>query len=161
MFTRLAAALALSLIFAGAASAQMISNYSLSAESNKKFLADNMHRSGVVVVPIGLQYRVIKAGHGAMPKSPMDEVAVVYKGWLINGHVFDQSRAGQPAHFQAGGLIRGWVEALKRMHEGDEWELVIPANLAYGADGAGHGVIPPNQTLVFDMALLQVTPATP
>ncbi len=57
-------------------------------------------------------------------------------------------------------MIRGWVEALPRMHEGDEWEIVLPASLAYGDAGAGN-VIPPKQTLVFDMTLIQVTPAAP
>ncbi|HTQ13588.1 MAG TPA: FKBP-type peptidyl-prolyl cis-trans isomerase [Rhizomicrobium sp.] len=161
MFARIAAALVVSLALTAAAQAQMISNYTLSADSNKKFLADNPHRPGVKVLPDGLQYRVIAKGGGAAIRSPMDQVTVVYKGWLINGHVFDQTPVGQAAHFQAGGLIRGWVEALRRMHEGDEWELVIPSNLAYGERGAGNGVIPPNQTLVFDMKLIQVTPAAP
>ncbi|HEX3675085.1 MAG TPA: FKBP-type peptidyl-prolyl cis-trans isomerase [Rhizomicrobium sp.] len=140
--------------------AQMASSYNLSPDSNKKFLADNAHRKGVVVLPSGLQYRVIKSGTGLSPRSPMDTVVVVYKGWTIDGHVFDQTKPGQPAHFPAGGLIRGWVEALKHMKEGDEWELVIPASLAYGETGAG-GVIGPNQTLVFDMGLIEVDPAHP
>ena len=84
-------------------------------------------------------------------------VSVTYKGWMINGKVFDQTH-GAPASFPAGGLIPGWVEALSMMKEGDEWELVIPANLGYGAEGAGAD-IPPNQKLVFDMTLISVTPA--
>ena len=158
----MAAAIALSAIALGAvvgpASAQ--GAYTLTPDSNKKFLADNAAKKGVVVLPSGLQYRVIKSGTGISPRSPMDVVTVTYKGWLIDGKVFDQTQPGQNAQFQAGGLIPGWVEALRRMKEGDEWELVIPAALGYGAAGAG-GVIPPNQTLVFDMQLLAVAPAQP
>jgi FKBP-type peptidyl-prolyl cis-trans isomerase len=108
--------------------------------------------------PSGLRYRVIKAGMGATPMSGNDLVSVTYKGNLIDGTVFDQTPPGQTAEFQAGGLIEGWVIALQMMKEGDEWELVLPSNIAYGEQGAG-GVIPPNQTLVFNMTLLKVTPA--
>jgi FKBP-type peptidyl-prolyl cis-trans isomerase FklB len=129
----------------------------LSPEANQKFLTDNAKRQGVMVLPSGLQYRVIKAGMGKSPTAPTDNVTVTYKGALINAQVFDQTQPGQTATFPAGQLIPGWVEALKMMKEGDEWELVIPSGLAYGEQGAG-GVIPPNQTLVFDMSLLKVEP---
>ncbi|MGD0142828.1 MAG: FKBP-type peptidyl-prolyl cis-trans isomerase [Rhizomicrobium sp.] len=132
--------------------------YDLSADSNKKFLADNAAKSGVVVRPSGLQYRVIHAGSGKTVKSAGDMVTVTYRGWLISGKVFDQTQAGQTATFPAGRLIPGWVEALSLMKEGDEWELVIPAKIGYGARGAGD-VIPANQTLVFDMTLISVAPA--
>jgi FKBP-type peptidyl-prolyl cis-trans isomerase len=132
--------------------------YDLSAASNAKFLADNAARTGVVKRPSGLQYRVIHAGHGKGVTSGTDVVTVTYKGSLISGKVFDQTPAGQTASFPAGRLIPGWVEALSLMKEGDEWELVIPSDLGYGAQGAG-GVIPPNQTLVFDMTLVSVAPA--
>jgi FKBP-type peptidyl-prolyl cis-trans isomerase len=134
------------------------STYDLSPESNHKFLADNAATHGVVVRPSGLQYRVISSGHGKTATSGEDVVTVTYKGSLINGTVFDQTQPGKTASFPAGHLIRGWVEALSLMKEGDEWELVIPAELGYGAQGAG-GVIPPNQTLVFDMKLISVAPA--
>jgi FKBP-type peptidyl-prolyl cis-trans isomerase len=133
-------------------------SYDLSPESNKKFLAANAAKSGVVTRPDGLQYRVIKSGHGAMPTRGDDMVTVTYKGALINGTVFDQTKPGQTATFPAGRLIPGWVEALSLMKEGDEWQLVIPAELGYGSQGAG-GVIPPDQTLVFDMTLISVKPA--
>lgn len=128
----------------------------LSPESNQQFLTDNAKRPGVMMLQDGLQYRVIKTGNGKSP-TPEDLVTVTYKGQLINGMVFDQTQPGKTATFPAGQLIPGWVEALQKMKEGDEWELVIPANLGYGEAGAG-GVIPPNQTLVFDMALLKVEP---
>jgi FKBP-type peptidyl-prolyl cis-trans isomerase len=129
----------------------------LSPDANKKYLEDNAKRGGVKVTADGLQYRVIKAGAGAAPTAPTDNVTVTYKGSLITGQVFDQTMDGMPATFPAGQLIPGWVEALQMMKEGDEWEIVIPSTLGYGEAGAG-GVIPPSQTLVFQMALLKVTP---
>ena len=138
--------------------AKASTTYDLSADSNKKFLADNAAKAGVIVRPSGLQYRVIHAGSGKPVNSAGDMVTVTYRGSLITGKVFDQTQPGNTATFPAGRLIPGWVEALSLMKEGDEWELVIPANLAYGAQGAG-GVIPPNQALVFDMTLVSVAPA--
>ena len=132
--------------------------YDLSDASNQKFLADYAAKPGVFKTADGLQYRVLKAGKGKSPQSDADMVTVTYKGWLINGKVFDQTQKGQTADFPAGQLIPGWVEALSLMKEGDSWELVVPSDLGYGPDGAG-GDIPPNQTLVFDMTLLKVKPA--
>jgi len=126
----------------------------MSPEGNQKFLADNKAKEGVTTTASGLQYRVIKPGAGASPTAN-DVVKVTYKGWLIDGTVFDETPPGQTAEFPAGALIPGWVEALQLMKEGDEWEIVLPSELGYGASGAG-GVIPPNQTLVFNMALLGV-----
>jgi len=126
----------------------------MSPEGNQKFLADNKAKEGVTTTASGLQYRVMKAGTGASPTAN-DVVNVTYKGWLIDGTVFDETPPGQTATFPAGALIPGWVEALQLMKEGDEWEIVLPSELGYGAQGAG-GVIPPNQTLVFNMALLGV-----
>lgn len=126
----------------------------MSPEGNAKFLADNKAKEGVKTTASGLQYRVIKAGTGKTPTAA-DVVTVTYKGWLIDGTVFDQTQPGQTASFPAGQLIPGWVEALQMMKEGDEWEIVLPSNLGYGEAGAG-GVIPPNQTLVFNMALIKV-----
>ena len=134
--------------------------YDLSAASNQKFLADNAAKPGVTKTADGLQYRVLKAGHGKSPQYADDQVTVTYKGWMINGKVFDQTKPGKTATFPAGELIPGWIEALSLMKEGDDWELVIPSELGYGERGAG-GDIPPNQTLVFDMNLIKVTPAQP
>jgi FKBP-type peptidyl-prolyl cis-trans isomerase len=131
-------------------------HYDLSPDSNQKFLADNGARKDVTTTPSGLQYRVINAGHGRAVQSPSDMVTVTYKGWTIDGHVFDRTQHGATATFPAGGLIPGWVEALKLMRAGDQWQLVIPADLAYGAEGAGAD-IPPNQTLVFNMQLISVS----
>jgi FKBP-type peptidyl-prolyl cis-trans isomerase len=133
--------------------------YDLTAASNTKFLTDNAAKPGVFKTPDGLQYRIIKSGAGKTPQRPDDMVTVRYKGWLINGKVFDQTQAGQSATFPAGNLIPGWVEALSLMKEGDEWELVIPSDLGYGPQGAGNGDIPGDQTLVFDMTLEKVQSA--
>lgn len=129
--------------------------YDLSPDSNQKFLADNKARKGVVTLPSGLQYRVINSGRGRMVTSPSDVVTVTYKGWLIDGHVFDRTQQGQTASFPAGGLIPGWVQALKLMHTGDEWQIVVPSDLGYGAEGAPPD-IPPNETLVFNLQLIAV-----
>ncbi len=132
----------------------------LSAQANAAFLAANAKKPGVVVRPSGLQYRVLQNGYGKRPTT-LETVTVAYSGSLINGKVFDATEAGLPATFTGGDqgwhLIPGWMEALLLMREGDHWQLVIPANLAYGPRGAGDGVIPPNQTLVFDLELVKVT----
>ena len=135
-----------------------VETYDLSAASNQKYLTDNALKPGVKRLPSGLQYRVITAGSGKRVTSAGDMVTVTYKGQLINGKVFDQTQPGQTATFPAGRLIPGWVEALSLMKEGDEWELVIPSNLGYGAQGAGAD-IPPNQTLIFQMKLISVAPS--
>jgi FKBP-type peptidyl-prolyl cis-trans isomerase len=132
--------------------------YDLSPESNARFLADNAAMDGVTVRPSGLQYRVLTAGTGDALSAPEDIVTVSYSGRLIDGTVFDETPPGETIEFPADGLIAGWVEALSLMKEGDEWELVIPSELGYGAFGAG-GVIPPNQTLVFTMNLVDVNPS--
>ncbi|MGH6817109.1 MAG: FKBP-type peptidyl-prolyl cis-trans isomerase [Hyphomicrobiaceae bacterium] len=136
------------------AAGQAATTADMSPEGNQKFLAENKAKTGVTTTASGLQYRVIKSGTGASP-TPNDIVNVTYRGWLIDGTVFDETPPGQTATFPAGQLIPGWVEALQLMKEGDEWEIVLPSELGYGAQGAG-GVIPPNQTLVFNMALLGV-----
>ena len=131
---------------------------SLSPEANAAFLAANAKKSGVVSVP-GIQYEVLKKGKGAQP-GRRDCVTVYYKGSLIDGKVFDHTDPGKPAVFPANALIPGWVEALQMMHVGDKWRIVIPPGLAYGKAGAGDGLIPADQTLVFDVELLKVTPPT-
>jgi FKBP-type peptidyl-prolyl cis-trans isomerase len=129
--------------------------YDTSPEANAKFLTDYAARPGVIKLPDGLMYRVLKAGTGPQLQKNSDVVTVYYKGALITGKVFDQTKPEEPAQFQAGGLIPGWVEALRLMKTGDTWELAIPAELGYGADGAGDS-IPPNQVLVFTMTLAKV-----
>ena len=129
--------------------------YNTSPESNAKFLADYAAKKGVTKLPDGLMYRVIKAGTGPAVLRDTDVVTVYYKGMLINGKVFDQTKPDEPRQFPAGALIPGWVEALGKMKTGDMWEIVIPSALGYGEDGAGDAV-PPDQTLVFTMKLVKV-----
>lgn len=131
---------------------------SLSQQANQAYLAADRNKPGVVERPSGLQYRIIKNGFGKRP-GPLDSVDVYYTGTLINGKVFDKTEPGMPASFVVNKLIPGWTEALTLMREGDHWQLVIPANLAYGTRAVGP--IPANQTLVFDLELVKVTPASP
>lgn len=124
-------------------------------EAGEKFLAENKTKEGVVVLPSGLQYKILKAGDGPKPKDS-DTVKCHYEGRLINGQVFDSSiRRGEPAEFPVGGVITGWVEALQLMPVGSKWQLYIPSELAYGAHGAGQS-IGPNETLIFDVELLAI-----
>jgi len=119
------------------------------------FQVEYSQRQGVVVTASGLQYRVIETGEGRSP-GPTDTVVVHYVGQLIDGTEFDSSRGrGTPATFSLGGIIPGWQEALQLMREGDIWEVVIPSELAYGAQGAGAS-IGPNETLVFEIELISV-----
>jgi len=124
-------------------------------KAGKAFLEANKKKPGVTELPSGLQYKVIKAGSGAQP-TINDTVTVNYKGTLINGKQFDSSYdRGQPATFPISGVIKGWQEALPLMKEGAKWEIYVPANLAYGARGAGPD-IGPGETLIFEIELLKV-----
>ena len=119
-----------------------------------KFLEENAKKPGVKVTESGLQYRVIKEGEGEKP-GPEDQVVVHYTGKLTNGKVFDSSEErGEPATFGVNQVIKGWTEALQMMPVGSEWELVIPAEIAYGSKG--QGPIPPNSTLIFNVKLLEI-----
>jgi FKBP-type peptidyl-prolyl cis-trans isomerase FklB len=128
-------------------------------EKNKKegeaFLAENKKIKGVVTLPSGLQYKIIKAGTGKKPKENQT-VTVNYRGTLIDGTEFDNSiKSGQPATFPVNGVIKGWVEALQLMAVGSKWQLFIPPDLAYGESGAG-GEIGPDATLIFEIELLSI-----
>lgn len=132
----------------------------LSPAANAAYLTANRGKAGVIVRPSGLQYRVLHQGNGRQVQTT-DTVQVRYKGWTIDGVVFDETKPGDPpAEFPANRLIAGWVEALAMMKVGDRWQLVIPSNLAYGANGAkdqmGNYVIQPNQTLVFEMEVIGI-----
>jgi len=145
----------------GAALVQAGPAFDLSAASNTRFLTEYAAQPDVITRPSGLLYRILDTGDGASVTSPADRVRVTYSGMLINGTEFDSTQPGSMAEFNANALISGWVEALSIMREGDEWELVIPSNLGYGVQGAGGGAIPPNQTLVFVMRLVEVVPQGP
>jgi FKBP-type peptidyl-prolyl cis-trans isomerase FklB len=128
-------------------------------EKNKKegdaFLAENRKKPGVVTLPSGLQYKVLKEGTGSMPKAT-DTVVTHYRGTLINGKEFESSyKRGQPAVLPANQFIAGWTEALQKMKVGSKWQLFIPPALGYGENGAGQD-IGPNATLIFELELLDI-----
>jgi FKBP-type peptidyl-prolyl cis-trans isomerase FklB len=128
-------------------------------EINKKegdaFLAANKKKEGVVTLPSGLQYKILKAGNGKKP-TDTDTVECRYRGTLINGTEFDSSdRTGKPVTFRVSGVIPGWTEALKLMPVGSKWQLFIPPELAYGPRGASN-LIGPNATLIFEVELLAI-----
>jgi FKBP-type peptidyl-prolyl cis-trans isomerase len=128
-------------------------------DKNKKegeaFLAANKSKDGVITLPSGLQYKVIKSGTGPTP-GPTDVVQAHYKGTLLDGTVFDSSfDRGKPETFPVSGVIPGWTEALQLMKVGDKWQLFIPAALGYKETGSGAD-IGPNAVLVFDVELLDV-----
>lgn len=124
-------------------------------EAGKKFLAENKAKKGVVTRDSGLQYKVIKAGTGKSPKAT-DTVVAHYEGRLLNGNVFDSSiQRGSPATFPLSRVIKGWQEVVPLMKEGAKWQVYIPAELAYGEQGAGQK-IGPNETLIFDIELIKI-----
>jgi FKBP-type peptidyl-prolyl cis-trans isomerase FklB len=127
------------------------------AAEGKKYLEANAKKEGVVTLPSGLQYKVITEGTGKQPTAE-NIVKVHYRGTLIDGTEFDSSyERNEPAEFPVGGVIPGWTEALQLMKEGAKWQLVLPAELAYGERGAGPR-IGPNATLLFEVELLEVKP---
>ena len=128
-------------------------------EANRKegeaFLADNKTKEGVLTLPSGLQYRVLKAAEGRKP-AEADLVEVNYRGTLINGTEFDNtSRRGEPTISPVSGFIPGVKEALTLMPVGSRWQLFIPPSLAYGTRGSG-SKIGPNATLIFEMELVAI-----
>ncbi len=121
----------------------------------KQFLAENALKEGVIKLPSGLQYIILKQGDGEVPQKE-DKVKVHYEGRLIDGTVFDASskHGTEPATFQPTQVIKGWTEALTMMPVGSKWRLFIPQDLAYGARAAGQ--IPPYSTLIFDVELVGI-----
>jgi FKBP-type peptidyl-prolyl cis-trans isomerase len=119
------------------------------------YLEENKKAEGVKITPSGVQYKVLATGKGTRNPTWASSVQVRYKGTLIDGSVFDETKASEgPAEFEVGGVIKGWQEALEMMHEGDKWNVVIPSNLAYGCKGKGP--IKPDQVLTFDIELLKI-----
>lgn len=127
----------------------------LNKKAGEEFLEINKNKAGVVTVPSGLQYEVLKEGNGKKPGAT-DQVKCHYHGTLIDGTVFDSSvERGEPATFGVNQVIAGWVEALQLMAEGSKWRLFIPSELAYGSRGAGQA-IGPNSALIFEVELLEI-----
>ena len=133
------------------------------AEKNRKegqaFLAENRKKEGVVTLPSGLQYKVLKDGEGKSPRAE-DVVTVQYRGMLVGGNEFDSSyMRGQPATFALNQVIRGWTEGVQLMKEGAKFQFVIPPDLGYGERGTPGGPIGPDAVLIFEIELLSISPA--
>ncbi len=132
----------------------MEKEYGPNKEAGEKFLAANKKKAGVVTLPSGVQYKVIKEGNGAMPKDT-SMVKVQYEGKTIDGKVFDSSyKRGEPVDLRANQVIKGWTEALVHMPAGSVWEVYIPQELAYGERAQGQ--IKPFSALIFKIELVSV-----
>jgi FKBP-type peptidyl-prolyl cis-trans isomerase len=124
-------------------------------EKGRAFLAENATKPGIQQTPSGLQYLIEKPGEGKAPKAS-DTVKVNYRGTLLDGTEFDSSyKRNEPIEFPLNAVIRGWTEGLQLIKPGGKIRLFIPSNLAYGPRGAG-GLIGPDETLIFDVELLEV-----
>ncbi|WP_278372522.1 FKBP-type peptidyl-prolyl cis-trans isomerase [Segatella bryantii] len=124
-------------------------------EEGEKFLAENSKKDGIITLPSGLQYQVIREGNGKKPKAT-DQVECHYEGTLIDGTKFDSSYdRGQTATFPLNQVIAGWTEGLQLMQEGAKYRFFIPYTLGYGERGAGAS-IPPFAALIFDVELVAV-----
>ena len=129
----------------------------LNREAGEKFLAENKERTEVNATDSGLQYEILSEGESDQSPLADDEVEVHYHGTLINGEVFDSSvDRGETSKFRVDGVIKGWTEALQLMTIGDKWKLFIPSDLAYGE--TGNNSIGPNETLIFEVELIGITP---
>lgn len=132
----------------------MEKQYGPNKVSGEKFLAANKKKPGVVTLPSGVQYKVIKEGNGPMPKDT-SMVKVQYEGKTIDGNVFDSSyKRGEPVSLRANQVIKGWTEALVHMPVGSVWEVYIPQNLAYGEREQGQ--IKPFSVLIFKIELVSL-----
>jgi FKBP-type peptidyl-prolyl cis-trans isomerase FklB len=124
-------------------------------KEGEAFLAANKGKDGVITLPSGLQYKILKSGDGPKPTKEQT-VKCHYRGTLIDGTEFDSSyKRGEPTEFPVGQVIKGWTEALQLMSVGSKWQLFIPSDLAYGPNGAGQ-MIGPNATLIFEVELLSI-----
>ena len=129
----------------------------INADKGTKFLSANKKKKGVEELESGLQYKVLRDGNETASPKETDEVEVHYHGTLINGEVFDSSvDRGEPAKFRLNGVIKGWTEGLQLMKVGEKRKLFVPADLAYGESGSNS--IGPNETLIFEVELLSITP---
>ena len=126
-------------------------------KEGEKFLEDNKKKSGVVTLPSGLQYKIIKDGSGIKPTKE-DQVEVIYHGTLIDGTVFDSAKdRGEPVTFPVSGVVPGFSEALTLMNEGSIWEVYIPAELGYGEQPPPRSPIKPNSVIIFEINLVKVS----
>lgn len=124
-------------------------------KEGEEFLRENAAKEGVVTLPSGLQYKVLREGNGRKPKAT-DKVRCHYEGTLIDGTIFDSSyKRNEPATFGLNQVIPGWTEGVQLMSEGAKYRFFIPYKLAYGERGAGNA-IPPYAALIFDVELIEV-----
>jgi FKBP-type peptidyl-prolyl cis-trans isomerase FklB len=137
----------------GVALATPVAAGDISRRANAAYLAAYAKKPGVIARPSGLLYRIIKTGSGETP-APTDIVTMLYKGTLVDGYVFDSTKGDQTKDLPANAVIPGWQEALSLMKVGDEWEIVIPIELAYGETGGDS--LTSGQVLTFDMQLVGV-----
>jgi FKBP-type peptidyl-prolyl cis-trans isomerase FklB len=140
-------------------STKMQAKQKIEGDKNKKegeaFLEANKKKDGVITLPSGLQYKILKEGSGVKPTATQT-VKCNYRGTLIDGKEFDSSyKRGEPTEFPVGQVIKGWTEALQLMPVGSKWQLFIPSNLAYGENGGG-SMIGPNAALIFDIELISI-----
>ena len=144
-------------LFSQEMSTKMQAKQKVEGDKNKKegdaFLAANKKKSGVITLPSGLQYKILKEGSGAKP-TLSQTVKCHYRGTFANGTEFESSYSREPVEFPVGQVIKGWTEALQLMPTGSKWQLYIPSDLAYGPTGQGQ--IGPNSVLIFDIELLSV-----
>jgi FKBP-type peptidyl-prolyl cis-trans isomerase FklB len=128
----------------------------LNLRKSQDYMAKNARQPGVVQLPSGIQYAVIRKGSGTASPTVTSTVTVNYRGMLTDGTEFDSTWArGQPVSFEVDKVIPGWQDVIPRMHVGDRWKVVIPPQLAYGE----HGALPrigPNEALVFEIELLGI-----
>ena len=149
----------------GQTAGALVNDYMMKAQKEKDkeniavqtaWLEENAKKPGVITLPSGLQYKVIKEGNGNHPSATAN-VKVNYEGSLIDGTVFDSSfRRGEPITFGLNQVIKGWTEGVQLMSPGAEYMLYLPYKLAYGERGAG-GQIPPYATLIFKIELIDFT----
>jgi len=121
---------------------------------SEEFLAANISKTGIVVLPSGIQYRIIEEGEGARPNMS-SAVKVHYRGSKINGHEFDSSFArGVPEEFTVNTVLKGWQEVLPLMKTGATWQIFVPPELAFGP--RGNPPVGPNEALIFDLKLVEI-----
>ena len=144
----------------------LLEKYGANKKAGEDFLAANANlakkkkKSGITVLPSGLQYKVLVAGNGPVPKAT-DKVKVKYEGRLLDGTVFDstEKHGGEPISFRPSEVIKGWTEALTMMPVGSKWQLYIPQELAYGSRATGD--IPPFSVLIFDVEVVEIEAPAP
>ena len=153
----IAALFGAALLVGGAAQAQGLAQTdaprpAASAADVVQFMQTNAKAPGVVAMPSGLQYKVVSSGPAGPSPKEGDIIKVRYEGKLVSGQMFDATDPGKSALMPLQGLIPAWMEAIPKMHVGDEWMIYAPPALAYGPEGAGP--IPPNSVLVFKVKLM-------